>query len=314
MAKTLLAMEDEGIFLAAVGSRSLEKAQEFINNSGTHKCVPYGSYEELASDDSLDLIYIATPHSHHFEHAKLCMEAGRNVLVEKAFTVNAKQARELVGISQKKKLLLAEAIWPRYMPSRFALEKILDSKIIGEPHELTCNLGYNNIETERMYNPALAGGVLLDLGVYVINFALMLFGTDIEKVVSSADLYRTGTDLRNRITFSYKDGRRAELYASLDENTDRKGIIRGDGGRIEVENISNPEKIFAQIDGARENRKVQFDIPKQISGLEYQIRSCKKAIEDGRTECPEMPHTEIIRVMEIMDDLRKNWGVKYPME
>jgi predicted dehydrogenase len=311
MAGTINAMNGEGVFLAAVGSRNIEKAREFVNEFGTAETVPYGSYEELVSDKSLDLIYVASPHSHHYEHAKLSLESGKHALVEKAFTVNAKQARELVEIARKKKLLLAEAIWTRYMPSRFALEKILASGIIGEVRELSCNLGYNNIAAERMYNPALAGGALLDLGVYTINFALMNFPLEIENIISSADLYHTGTDLHNRITINFKGGRRAELYASLDENTDRKGIIRGDGGYIEVENINNPECIFAQVQGAK---KVRFDVPKQISGFEYQIRSCKKAIENGECECPEMPHDEIIRVMEIMDDLRKNWGVKYPME
>jgi predicted dehydrogenase len=307
MAQTINAMP--GVTLAAVGSRSIEKAREFIKQAEAQSCTAYGSYEELAGDASLDLIYIATPHSHHFEHAKLCMEKGRNILVEKAFAVNAKQARELVGIARKKKLLLAEAIWPRYMPSRFALEKMLASGVIGEPYELSCNLGYNNIHIERMYKPELAGGALLDLGVYVINFALMCFGTDIEKVVSSADLHESGTDLRNRITIFFKSGKRAQLYASLDENTDRKGIIRGSGGYIEVENINNPEWFLTCVDGAR---KVRFDVPEQITGLEYQISSCKKAIENGDVQCVEMPHEEIIRVMEIMDDLRRNWGVKYP--
>jgi len=325
MAKTILEMADEGIFLTAVGSRSLEKAKEFVGNAfmrsdetrftdGTHKCVPYGSYEELAADDSLDLIYIATPHSHHFEHAKLCMENGRNVLVEKSFTVNAKQARELVEISREKKLLLAEAIWTRYMPSRFALEKILASKIIGEPTMLTANLGYNNIHMERMFAPELAGGALLDLGVYPINFALMAFGNDIERIESSADLFHTGIDLHNNITIHFKDGKYAELYASLDESTDRKGIIKGSQGWLEFENINNCEWIRAHIDNTSENRKVHFDVPEQITGLEYQVRSCKKAIEDKKIECPEMPHEEIIRVMEIMDSLRKEWKIKYPFE
>ncbi|MCL2638824.1 MAG: Gfo/Idh/MocA family oxidoreductase [Oscillospiraceae bacterium] len=322
MAQTLIPMADEGVFLAAVGSRDLKKAEEFVGNAfmhsdntqiagGTHKCVPYGSYEELAADETLDLIYVATPHSHHYEHAKLCMEKGRNVLVEKSFTVNARQARELIELANEKKLLLAEAIWTRYMPSRFALEKMLASGIIGEIKSLECNLGYNNIHAERMYLPELAGGALLDLGVYTINFALMNFGTEIESIESSADIYKTGTDLHNNITINFKSGKRAELYASLDEFTDRKGIIRGDGGYIEVENINNPEWIRTHIDGAK---TVQFDVPPQITGLEYQVRSCRKAIENGEIECPEMPHAEIIRVMEIMDGLRKNWGVTYPMD
>jgi predicted dehydrogenase len=316
MAKTLSAMSEEGVFLTAVGSRTLEKAEKFV---GDTLCgVPseknavakaYGSYEELAASDA-DLIYIASPHSHHHEHAMLCMEQGKHVLVEKAFTVNARQARELIEFGREKNLLVAEAIWTRYMPSRFALEKILASKIIGEPYMLSCNLGYKNIHMERMFLPELAGGALLDLGVYTINFALMAFGTDIESIESSADLFHTGTDLHNRITIHFKDGKYAELYASLDEATDRKGIIRGDKGWLEFENINNCEFIRAYIDGAK---TVQFDVPEQITGLEYQIRSCKSVIEKiaggGSPECPEMPHDEIIRVMEIMDSLRKKWGV-----
>jgi len=322
MAQTLNAMSGEGVFCAAVGSRNLEKAQEFVGNAfmrsdktqlagGTHLCVPYGSYEELASDDSLDLIYVASPHSHHYEHAKLCIEKGRNVLVEKAFTVNARQARELIEMAREKKLLLAEAIWTRYMPSRYALEKILASGVIGEPLSLTANLGYNNIHMERMYAPELAGGALLDLGVYPINFALYAFGTDIERVEGEADLFHTGVDLHNRITIHFKDGKTAELYASLDEATDRKGIIKGDGGWIEFENINNCEWIRTHINGAK---TVRFDVPTQITGFEYQIRACKKAIENGEIECGEMPHEEIIRVMEIMDGLREKWEVKYPFE
>jgi predicted dehydrogenase len=315
MAQTINAMADEGVFCTAIGSRSLAKAEEFIADNNIKGAKAYGSYEELANS-GVDLVYVATPHSHHYEHAKLCLESGKHVLVEKAFTVNARQARGLIEVARKKKLLLAEAIWTRYMPSCFALRKMLASGIIGDVTELTCNLGYNNIHMERMYKPELAGGALLDLGVYTINFALMCFSAGIESIISSADLHESGTDIRNRITINFKGGRTAELYVSLDENTDRKGIIRGTGGYIEVENINNPEKIFAHVEGAR---KVQFDVPPQITGLEYQIRSCKRVIEEIGTgaspaECPEMPHSEIVRVMEIMDDLRKNWGVKYPCE
>ncbi|MCL2077076.1 MAG: Gfo/Idh/MocA family oxidoreductase [Oscillospiraceae bacterium] len=314
-AETLSAMTDERIFAAAAGSRNIEKAKEFAEKFGIKKA--YGSYEELAADDTLDLIYIASPHSHHYEHAKLCLEKGRNVLIEKAFTVNAKQARELVKIARAQKLLLAEAIWTRYMPSRFALEKMLESEIIGEPYMLTANLGYNNIHMERMYKPELAGGALLDLGVYVINFALMTFGTEIDSIESSVQKHESGTDLREKIVIHFKqltaDGKKkyAELYAALDEFTDRKAFIRAENGYIEVENINNCEWIRAFIDGAN---TVHFDVPKQITGYEYQFRACQKAILAGETECPEMPHEEIIRVMEIMDSLRENWGLKYPME
>ncbi|MCL2020318.1 MAG: Gfo/Idh/MocA family oxidoreductase [Oscillospiraceae bacterium] len=311
MAHTLREMSEDGVYCTAVGSRSYEKACEFVRKNELGDIKTYGSYEELASDETLDLIYIASPHSHHFEHAKMCMETGRNILVEKAFTVNASQARELVRISRERGLLLAEAIWTRYMPSRFALEKILASGIIGEPYMLSANLGYNNIHIERMYAPELAGGALLDLGVYVINFALSTFGNDIDFIESSADLYHTGVDLHDNIVIHFKDRKYAELYASIDEFTDKKGIIRGEKGWLEFENINNCEWIRFHAEGAK---TVQFDLPKQITGLEYQVRACQNAIKNKDIECPEMPHDEIIRVMEIMDSLRKKWGVKYPFE
>lgn len=312
VALTLKEMSEEGIFLTAVGSRSLEKARAFAEKFGAVKA--YGSYEELAADKDIDLIYIATPHSHHYEHAKLCLSHNKNLLIEKAFTVNARQARELIDIAKSKNLLIAEAIWTRYMPSRFALDKILASGVIGEAKSLTANLGYDNIHTERMYKPELAGGALLDLGVYPINFALAAFGNDIERIVSRADMYHTGVDLRDYITVYFEDGKTAELYASLDEFTDKKGVIQGSGGYIEFENINNCECIKTYINGAKDSRIVKFDVPKQITGLEYQFRSCKKALENNELETPEMPHSEIIKVMEIMDSLRENWGVKYPNE
>ena len=312
-AQTLLELsKTEDIQALAVASRSLTKAREFAERHAIERV--YGSYGELAADPDIDLVYIATPHSHHFEHAKLCLENGKNVLIEKAFTVNEKQAQELIDLAKSKNLLIAEAIWTRYMPARFALDKILQSGVIGEVKSLTANLGYDNIHIERMYLPELAGGALLDLGVYVINFALMAFGTDIESIGSDADLYHTGVDLRNRISIYYKDGRVAELYSSLDEFTDKKGIIKGTDGYIEFENVNCCEWIRTYINGAKDSRKVQFDVPKQITGLEYQFLSCKKALSEGKTECPEMPHSEIIRVMNIMDNLRLMWGFKYPCE
>ncbi|MCL2108395.1 MAG: Gfo/Idh/MocA family oxidoreductase [Oscillospiraceae bacterium] len=310
VAQTLAQLQHEDIHAAAVASRDLEKAAEFAGEFAIPKA--YGSYAELAADPELDLIYIATPHSHHKEHAKLCLKAGKNVLVEKAFTVNAKEARELIALAQAKNLLIAEAIWTRYMPSRFALDKILKSGVIGEPQTLTANLGYDNIHKERMYLPELAGGALLDLGVYPLNFALAAFAkSEIDSIDTRADLFHTGTDLHDYITINFKDGKKAELYASLDEFTDKKGIIRGTYGYIEFENINNCEWIRTHVHGAK---TVQFDIPAQITGLEYQFIACKNALAEGKIECPEMPHDEIIRVMEIMDELRARWGVVYPME
>ena len=128
------------------------------------------------ADPQVDLVYIATPHSHHYLHAKMCLEAGKNVLCEKAFTVNADQARKLFALAKEKNLLITEAIWTRYMPSRKMIDDIISSGVIGEVTAVTANLNYAISEVERIRKPELAGGALLDVGVYTINFASMVLG------------------------------------------------------------------------------------------------------------------------------------------
>ena len=172
MAKTVAGMKDVENY--AVAARSLERAQAFAEKYGFSKA--YGSYEEMLADPLVDLVYIATPHSHHYLHAKMCLEAGKNVLCEKAFTVNADQARKLFALAKEKNLLITEAIWTRYMPSRKMIDDIISSGVIGEVTAVTANLNYAISEVERIRKPELAGGALLDVGVYTINFASMVLG------------------------------------------------------------------------------------------------------------------------------------------
>ncbi|MDR1754719.1 MAG: Gfo/Idh/MocA family oxidoreductase [Eubacterium sp.] len=310
MAATLAEMsKKDDVRCLAVGSRDLEKAKAFAEEYDIERA--YGSYEELAADKDIDLIYISSPHSHHYAHAMLCLNAGKSILVEKSFTGNARQAKEVIKLAKENNLLCAEAIWTRYLPMRKKLDEILASGVIGKIHKLKANLGYNKLHVERMYNPALAGGALLDVGVYVINFALMAFGDDIENICSSAQLADTGVDKFADIKITFKDGKIAELYASCVEKTDRKGFIKGDKGFIEFENINNCEWIEVNTDGGKLQH---FDPPAQITGFEYQVEACLRAWKAGEVECPEMPHGEIIKVMEIMDGLRKEWGVVYPFD
>ena len=163
----------------AVASRSLEKAQSFAKQYGFQKA--YGSYEELLSDPEVELVYVATPHSHHYEHMMQCLEHGKGVLCEKAFTMNANQARRVMEYAKEKGLFAAEAIWPRYMPSRKMINDVIASGVIGKVNTLTANLSYVIHQVPRIVLPELAGGALLDIGVYGINFALMHFGSDIER-------------------------------------------------------------------------------------------------------------------------------------
>lgn len=299
-----------GVEKYAVASRDLDRARAFADKWGFEKS--YGSYEELAADREVELIYIASPHSHHYEHAKLCMEHGKNVLVEKAFTVNAKQAEELIELSRKKGVFLAEAIWTRYMPSRKMIDDVLSSGVIGNITSLTANLGYVLKHKERMQEPALAGGALLDLGVYPINFALMTLGADIKNIAASAVMSPKGVDWINSIIFTYEDGRMAVLHSNMLALTDRQGVISGDKGYIEVQNINNCEEI--RVYDLERRLTARYAAPEQINGYEYELMACMRAIEAGRLECEEMPHAETLRVMQILDSIRGKWDMKYPCE
>lgn len=194
-------------------------------------------------DEAVELVYIATPHSHHCEHIKLCLEHGKHVLCEKSFTVNEGQAKEVLAMAKEKRLLLTEAIWTRYMPMRKTLDDVLESGVIGEPHMLTANLGYLISGKERIMKPELAGGALLDVGIYPLNFAAMVFGGDVKEIAGTAVLSDLGVDLQNSMTLVYPDGKMAVLNSSAVGLSDRRGVIYGDKGYIEVDNINNCEGI-----------------------------------------------------------------------
>ncbi len=308
MASTIESMK--GVKLYAAASREKVKADVFAGKHGCKKA--YGSYEELAADKKVDLIYIATPHSEHFSNAKMCIEYGKPVLCEKAFTANAHQAEELIKFAEEKGVFITEAMWTRYMPMLTTIREVIGSGVIGDVKTLTANLGYVIDGIDRLKNPALAGGALLDVGVYPLNFALMLFGNSIEKIVSSCTYTDTGVDEQNSITLHYYDGRVAHLNSSMNSLSDRMGIVYGTKGYIIVENINNFESI-AVFDS--QYKKVgTYKCPKKISGYEYEVEASIRAIKDHQLECAEMPHSETIRVMKIMDSLRKEWGIVYPFE
>ncbi len=308
MAKTVSRME--GTELYAVASRSIGKAEDFARQYQIPKA--YGSYQEMAEDPAVDLIYVATPHSHHYAHVKLCLEHGRNVLCEKAFMVNSSQAREVVRLAREKRLLLAEAIWTRYMPSRALIREAVDSGIIGEVTSLTANLGYVVKHKERLIRSDLGGGALLDLGVYPVNFALMVFGDDYEEVSADAVLSGEGVDLQNSITLKWKDGKFAVLHSNMQALTDRRGVIYGDKGYIVVENINNCESVCAHDLERKLIRK--YEIPEQITGYEYEVEACRRAIKAGEVECKEMPHADSVAVMALLDKVRKILGITYTCE
>jgi predicted dehydrogenase len=308
MAKAITPLKD--IEITAISSRSIEKASAFASRHNIPKA--YGSYAEMVADPEIDLVYIATPHSHHYEHSMLALENGKPVLVEKAFTANASQAESLIRTAKDKGLFITEAIWTRYMPLSHKVKEIMESGIIGEPRIITATLCYMMENKERIVRADLCGGALLDLGVYALNFARMYFGTDIVRTVSNCHLGPTGMDMHECISLSYADGRMANLQSGALCLNDRQGIISGTEGYIRIDNINCPESIEVW----RNYELVQkFEKPaNMVNGYEYQVIECKRCIEKGLTESPMMPHEETVSIMKQMDSLRKEWGVIYPFD
>ncbi|MBR4023289.1 MAG: Gfo/Idh/MocA family oxidoreductase [Ruminococcus sp.] len=295
--------------LYAVASRTAEKAKSFSERYHIENY--YATYEELVKDKNIDLVYIATPHSRHYEDCMMCLENGKNVLCEKAFTANAKQAEKVFEYAKSHNVFVSEAIWTRFMPMRFVLDDIIKTGVIGEISSLTANIGYNLLNKERVQKPELAGGALLDIGIYTINFALMTFGNDIAEIKSTCIKNKYGVDIIDNILITFNDNKTALLHNNTTANTDKLGVIYGTNGRIEFNNINNCESIKVILN----NGEIQnYETPPQISGYEYEVEASLNAIKAGKIETDFMPHCETLRVMKIMDSLRNEWGIKYPFE
>ena len=300
----------EEIECLAVGSRDHGRAKAFADKWGFERA--YGSYEALVEDPEVELVYVASPHSHHYPHAKLCLEHGKNVLLEKAFTVNAAQAEELITLARNKGLLLAEAFWPRYMPSRKMIDDLIAQGTIGEVHSVMADFGAPLTHVERLRNPELAGGALLDLGVYPLNFALQIFKGQVKEIRSGAVMSPEGVDWMNGMTLTFEDGKMAVLHSNMRANMGNRGIVYGDKGHLEMGDLNNCSEIRVYDDDKR--LAACYPVPEQINGYEYEVLACARAIRAGQVECEEMPHSETLRLMKILDAVREQWGMKFPCE
>lgn len=294
----------------AIASRSMEKAEAFAKKWKMKQA--YGSYAELIADPSVDLVYVATPHSHHYDVTREALMAGKPSLVEKAFMANYRQAKAIVDFSRERKVFLAEAIWTRYQPVVKMMRDLISSGRIGTPRLVTATLGYSMGDKPRIMRPDLCGGALLDLGVYALNFVRMFFDADIVSMESQCVKSQTGMDLTNAMSLVLSDGVLCNLQSSAACVGDNIGVIAGTDGNLIIDNINNPQKITVNT----HDREFVEDIhvPKQITGYEYQFLACRQALIDGLLEPLEMPLEETLYIMELMDGFRKKWNVKYPMD
>ena len=272
----------------AVGSRSQEKADEFARKWDVKKA--YGSYAELMADPDVDLVYVGTPHSHHYDVTREALLAGKPCLVEKAFMANRREAKEIIDLAHEQKVCGR----------------------IGTPRLLTATLGYSMGDKPRIMRADLCGGALLDLGVYALNFVRMFFPADIVSIDSQCVKSTTGMDLTNAITLVLADGMLCNLQSSAACVGDNIGVIAGTEGNLIIDNINNPQTIT--VNGPDRTYIETIRVPKQITGYEYQFVACRQALIDGLLEPLEMPHKETLYIMELMDGLRQKWGVRYPMD
>lgn len=300
----------QGFRCYAIASRSQEKADAFAARWNVEKA--YGSYAEMLEDPAVDLVYVATPHSHHFDITRQAIEKGLPCLVEKAFMANLNQARAIVNLAKSRKVFLAEAIWTRYQPAVEMVRTLIQQGRIGEPRLITATLGYSMGNKERIMRADLCGGALLDLGVYALNFVRMFCERPIVSIDSQCVKSDTGMDLSHAVSLVLEGGILANLQASACCVGDNIGVIAGTQGNLVIDNINNPQSI--RVNGPDRVFQEEIHVPAQITGYEYEFTACRDALAAGLLEPPQMPLEETLYIMELMDGLRAQWGVHYPMD
>jgi predicted dehydrogenase len=281
----------------AIGSRSKASADRFADRLG----IPgrHGSYEALVADPDVDVVYVATPHPMHCAGVRLALEAGKPVLVEKPFTMNATEARELVGLARAKGLFLMEAMWTRFLPHVVEIRRLVDGGALGEIVTVMADHGqwFAKDPAFRIFAPELGGGALLDLGVYPVSFAHMLLGKP-DRVVTLSDPAFTGVDAQTSMLFGYPSGAHAVLTCTSSAKTPIRAAVVGTEARIEVDGAFYVPSAFSLI--GRDGRTKRFE-PAHEGGLRYEADEVARCLESGLLESPLMPLDETVSIMETMD-------------
>ncbi|CAN5399897.1 Gfo/Idh/MocA family oxidoreductase [soil metagenome] len=301
-----------GHLVTAVGSRSLESAQVFA--AAHHIPNVHGSYEELVADPEVDIVYVATPHPFHAEQAILALNAGKHVLVEKAFTLNEAQARAVVELATEKRLVVLEAMWTRFLPHMVRIRELLAAGALGEIRGLIADHDQkiSTDPTHRLQDPNLGGGALLDLGIYPVSFAWDVFGEP-SSVYALSSPTPTGVDQNTAIVLGYPGGGKAVLHTTLDARGPSTAVIVGTEARIEIEPVWYNAVSFDLIDpdGAVLEH---FDGSVQGRGMQYQAAEIERIITSGELAGTVLPPAESVAIMGTLDEIRRQIGLRYPGE
>jgi predicted dehydrogenase len=297
--------------LVAVGSRRQPSADEFADR---HE-VPHrhASYEALVADDAVDVVYVATPHTDHHASALLAIDAGKAVLVEKAFTVNASQARALVDAARSRGVFLMEAMWMRFLPHIRQVRSLVESGALGDIGQVVADHGqwFERDASSRLFDPALGGGALLDLGVYTVSFASMILGTP-TRVTAVSDPAFTGVDATTSIVLQHPDGAHASLTATLRAAGPTRAFVVGTDARVEIDSAFYAPTAFTLI--GRDGSVERYDEPHEGGGLRHEAAEVMRCLREGRLESDGMPLDETVAIMETMDEVRRQIGLRYPGE
>ena len=312
MFATSLRALDRGTLLAGA-SRTPGRAAEFAEKYGMARA--YTDYGSLVADPDVDAVYIATTHNFHFENIRLCLENGKHVLCEKPFTVNAEQAKVLTALARTKNLFMMEAVWTRFLPAIIKLRELLAEGVIGEVLTVRadfCITGEFGAE-HRLRNKALAGGALLDLGIYPITFAALVFGEPPVRIQSSAVLGETEVDERSFYLFDYTKGRQAMLSSSFTHDAPAEALVCGTKGYICVPQFFGASELILHRNGEGSPETLKFPYG-EGENFTFEIAHAMDRITEGKTESNILPLAETLAILQTMDALRAQWGLKYDGE
>jgi len=296
-----LRLSEAGVAVA-VGSRSQAAADRFADSYGIAN--RHDSYESLVADPDVDVIYVATPHPMHRDNAILALRAGKHVLVEKPFTMNAAEAREVVAVARERGLFAMEAMWTRFLPHVGVIREWLGKGMLGDVVTVTADHGQWFAEDAgfRLFAPELGGGALLDLGVYPVSFASMVLGSP-SRIVSISDPAFTGVDAQTSMLFGYDSGAQAVLTCTLRAKSPTRAAIVGTDARIEVDGDFYAPARVSLI--PRDGDPVVVESAHQGRGLRHQADEVARRLAAGEVESPFMPLDETISIMETMDTVLK---------
>lgn len=298
--------------LAAVGSRSKAKAEKFAKQYGATRA--YGSYEELAADPDVDVVYVATPHPYHLDNALLAIRSGKQVLCEKPITLNAKQTKRMIDAAAKQGVFLMEAMWTRFFPAMIRLRKWLSEGRIGKVLAVEADFGirFKVGPEHRIFNPDLGGGALLDLGIYPVSLMSMIYGAQPENIVSTVHKAETGVDDHAVITFEYANNATAVLSTSSVVRMKNEARIFGTEGMITIDdNFIHASRLTLDIAGKKPKT---FEFPYDGLGMHFEADHVHQCLRKGNLQSDVMPLTETLAIMQTMDKIRRQWKLKYPNE